>query len=417
MEKLQKYFNQSYLFYALVSIIAFLIIFSRRPDSVLNPQFWAEDGKMWFQQAYNNGIFTALFTSEAGYFQTISRIVAGISQFFPFEYAPLIFNFSAIAAKITVFFFLLSKRLEKLLPDTVSRIFAAFIYLALPHSYETHANLTNVQWHLALLSCLIIISTQPTDKISKIFDYVIVSISALSGPFCLLLLPIAALKYWFEREKHTFVLLIILCGGCFVQGVSLMINERPTRAPLGASLKLFMKIVGGHWFVSSIIGEKGFAWTLRHPFWKDGVSVMINLGGFGLLIYTFLKSKIELRLLMMFAALIVVSALISPAVSSDTPQWSVMWFAAVGSRYWLVPNFCFLLSLFWLAKNASLKWLRYVSIGLLLLSSIGIYKDWKYPPYVDYEFQKHAAEFNNAAVGSEVVIPINPNWEMRLVKK
>ena len=417
MNKLQKYINQQNFIYAAVLLISFLLIFSRRPDAVLNPQFWAEDGKIWFEQAYNNGVLSSLFTPEAGYFQTVSRLVAAFSQIFPFEYAPAIFNFSAIFAKLSVVFFLFSHRLERLLPDLPARLFAVFIYLALPHSYETHANLTNVQWHLALLSCLIIIAV-PTAKTGwKIFDYAVVIISALSGPFCLLLLSIAAIKYWFERDKQTLSLLIILSGGCLIQGISLMINERPTRALLGASVKLFLKIVGGHWFVVSLIGEKGLAWTLNKPFWKDGISVIINLAGFSLLIYAFLKSKFELRLLLIFSTLIIITALIYPAAAGDVPQWTVMQLAPVGSRYWLIPIFSLFIAVFWLARNSPHKAMRYLSIFLLLISSVGIFSDWKYQPYTDFEFQKHAAKFDNAASGEEVIIPINPNWEMRPVKK
>ena len=417
MKKLQKYLDRQNLIYAAVLIISLLLIFSRRPDAVLNPQFWAEDGKIWFEQAYHNGIITSIFTPEAGYFQTISRIVAAFSQFFPFEYAPSIFNFSAISAKLLVVFFLSSNRLERLLPDLPARLFAVFIYLALPHSYETHANLTNVQWHLALLSCLIITAVPSEKKVWKIFDYAVIAISAVSGPFCLLLFPVAVIKYWFEKDKRTLILLAILSIGCVIQGISLTVNERPTRAPLGASVKLFMKIVGGHWFAASLVGEKGLAWTLNKPFWKDGVSVIINLAGFGLLIYAFLKSKTELRLLLIFSALIVITALISPAAAGDVPQWSVMWFAPVGSRYWLIPIFSLFLAVFWLARNSPHKIMRHVSTGLLVISLIGIAADWKYQPYTDFEFQKYAARFNEAASGEEVLIPINPNWEMRLVKK
>lgn len=417
MKKLQKYLDRQNLIYAAVLIISLLLIFSRRPDAVLNPQFWAEDGKIWFEQAYHNGIIASIFTPEAGYFQTISRFVAAFSQFFPFEYAPSIFNFSAICAKLSVVFFLFSNRLERLLPDLPARLFAVFIYLALPHSYETHANLTNVQWHLALLSCLIITAVPSERKAWKIFDYAVVAISAVSGPFCLLLFPVAVIKYWFEKDKRTLILLTILSIGCVIQGISLTVNERPTRAPLGASVKLFMKIVGGHWFAASLVGEKGLAWTLNKPFWKDGISIIINLAGFGLLIYAFLKSKTELRLLLIFSALIVITALISPAAAGDVPQWSVMWFAPVGSRYWLIPIFSLFLAVFWLARNSPRKIMRGVSTGLLVISLIGIAADWKYQPYTDFEFQKYAARFNEAASGEEVLIPINPNWEMRLVKK
>src|SRR3954469_13020568 len=54
------------------------ILFARRPDMVLNPQFWAEDGPVFFAQARIHGI-AALVEPYAGYFHTVLRLVAWIA--------------------------------------------------------------------------------------------------------------------------------------------------------------------------------------------------------------------------------------------------------------------------------------------------------------------------------------------------
>ena len=111
-------------------------------------------------------------------------------------------------------------------------------------------------------------------------------------------------------------------------------------------------------------------------------------------------------------------AFVSPAVSSEVPQWTVMWLPGYSLRYWMIPIFCYLLALLYLAKNAEISLVRYVSIALLVLTSGGIAADWNYPKFKDFEFQKYATAFENAPAGQEVLIPINPDsWEMRLVKK
>ena len=51
------------------------------------------------------------------------------------------------------------------------------------------------------------------------------------------------------------------------------------------------------------------------------------------------------------------------------------------------------------------------------LSAIWNHSDWCNPKFENLNFPMHAAEFENAAPGSEVSIPINPNWKMKLVKK
>lgn len=404
--------------YFLLTLFGLVLIFTRRPDAFLNPQFWAEDGRIWFAQAYNNGVFAALFTPEAGYFQTISRIIAAFSQAFPFEYAPLIFNLSAVVIKLSVAAFLLSKRLSNLLPDAPARYFAAFIYLALPHSYETHANLTNAQWHLAVLAFLIIIAAPSRKKVGQIFDFAAVALSAISGPFCLFLAPIAAVKFYFGRDKKTLGFLMILTFGCFIQAFSIFFfpHNRPT-APRGASVDLFFKIIGGHWFLSAIVGEKGFEYLQNRSIWKNGGSILITFFGFAILIYSFLKSKIEMRLLLIFASLIVAAALVSPAISNDIPQWQAMSFPPVGVRYWLVPIFCFLLALFLLARTDKNRVVRIFASVFLIAMPFGIVADWRYAPYKNLDFLRYADEFRRAETSAEITIPINPDWEMRLKKK
>lgn len=415
-EKLEKSYGRYLLFAA--PLISFLIIFSRRPDAILNPQFWAEDGRVWYADAYNHGAIYSFFTPEAGYYQTISRLVAVVSQAFPLGFAPLIFNLAAISCKILVVNFLLSSRLAQIVPSLAGRILIAFVYLALPHSNETHANLTNAQWHLALLSFLIVIAAPSEKTLWKIFDVAIILISALSGPFCLLLLPFAAIKWVKTRENWTIVLMAILAFASLIQLSSLLTTDRPTAQPLGASAGLFLKIIGGHLFLNTIIGDRVYSRLFSRPFWNEWTAVLVNLIGFGLLIYAFLKSNLELRLLIIFSFMIVFGALAFPAITSDVPQWTAMWKPGIGSRYWLIPIFCCFVSLLYLAKNAKVSRVRYFSIALLVLSLSGIAADWKYPRFKNLEFQRYVAEFESAPAGQEVSIPINPeSWEMRLVKK
>ncbi|MEO5572479.1 MAG: hypothetical protein ABIT08_07190, partial [Bacteroidia bacterium] len=50
-------------------------VYFRRPDAFTNPQFWAEEGKYFFADAYHSG-FSSLFNTCNGYFQLFPRLVA-----------------------------------------------------------------------------------------------------------------------------------------------------------------------------------------------------------------------------------------------------------------------------------------------------------------------------------------------------
>lgn len=414
---LQRIIENRIAFHVSVTFCCLVLLLSRRPDAFLNPQFYAEDGRVWYADAYNYGVLYSLITPEAGYYQTISRIVAIISLLVPLVFAPAIFNFAAIAIKAIVVNFLVSSRMSELVPSFGYRLAIAFVYIALPHSSETHGNLTNVQWHLALLAFLVIVAP-PKGTIGKVFDVVVVAVSAVSGPFCLLLLPVAAIRLVKRRERWNATLLVILAIGSAIQLSALLTTERPSRQPLGASFALGQGIVAGHWFVSAILGERWHGWLIRNSAWNVGAAIVVNLIGFAAIVWAWISSKLELRLLLVFALLIVVGALISPASSSEVPQWTAMWMAGNGSRYWLVPIFSFFVVLLFLSsRDAPGAWVRYAAAIVLVASLIGIVSDWRYPRFKDLEFTKHAAAFQNAPSGQEVTVPINPDWEMRLRKK
>jgi hypothetical protein len=74
--------------------------------------------------------------------------------------------------------------------------------------------------------------------------------------------------------------------------------------------------------------------------------------------------------------------------------------------------------LIWIARRKSSPTApRNLALGLLLLLPIGIWQDWNYPRFVNYHFRRYAAEFERAPSGTEVTIPINPQWSMKLTKR
>ena len=57
------------------------------------------------------------------------------------------------------------------------------------------------------------------------------------------------------------------------------------------------------------------------------------------------------------------------------------------------------------------------AVLLFLVSLIGVIADLLHPKFANMDFQGHALRFEAASAGESVIIPINPNWEMTLVKK
>ena len=123
-----------------------IVLFVRCPATLLHPEFWAEDGVIWYADAYSAG-WHSLFFPQNGYLQTISRLLALSAQGLPLLWAPGLFAAAALIVQIVAATFLVSARMSQVWPSLWGRILFAFIYVALPNSFETHLNLTNAQWH------------------------------------------------------------------------------------------------------------------------------------------------------------------------------------------------------------------------------------------------------------------------------
>jgi hypothetical protein len=57
----------SYKTQLVVFVLTFVAIFSRLPGALMHPQFFAEDGWAWYQQAYNLHWLRSLGVAQAGY--------------------------------------------------------------------------------------------------------------------------------------------------------------------------------------------------------------------------------------------------------------------------------------------------------------------------------------------------------------
>src|SRR3954452_9970320 len=154
-------FHLSLLLVSLV--LAALAVISRRPDAIFNSQFFAEDGNVWFAEAYNNGWVRALAITHTGYFQTLPRLGAALALAVPLQHAPWVTNLIGLLLQVAPAIFLLSRRASNWAPLRI-RILMAAAYIALPNTSELNVSITEAQWHLGLLACLVVLSRAPESR-------------------------------------------------------------------------------------------------------------------------------------------------------------------------------------------------------------------------------------------------------------
>ena len=115
------------------ALLAALLLL-RSPGRLLHPQFWAEDGTVFFQDAFNHGFLQTILQPASGYLHSFPRLVAGLSLLFPMEQAPLVFNLAAFVVQLLPALYLLSPRMARVIPSFPARAVAALLYVSLPAS-------------------------------------------------------------------------------------------------------------------------------------------------------------------------------------------------------------------------------------------------------------------------------------------
>ncbi|HEY6129274.1 MAG TPA: hypothetical protein VIW23_13945 [Candidatus Acidoferrum sp.] len=408
------------LLHASIFVVAFFLVFLRRPDALLNAQFYAEDGTYFYANAYNLG-WHSLLLPYGGYLSTLLRLVGFFAQLFPLSLAPLVMNVCAIAIQILPIHIFLSSRFSSIPFNT--RLIGALLYLAIPNSFEIHANTTNIQWHLALAGCLIVLGRPDSRLIWRAIDFAVLALLILDGLMSSFLIPIVLILWYVRDNPHYKSYLMALIPGAFLQFAILLLSNSRRPAPNGASLLRLIDIVGGQLFFSSVLGlATSIQLFFRHNAVEIFLAALVSFViGMCFTAYALRHGPLQLKLFYMFAIMVITSALIRPISSFDgmQNQWELLQIPGCGNRYYFFPMIAFLATPIWILTTYASrpKLVRCAALIVVLLLPIGIIRDWHYKPFEDFHFQEYVAQFNRAAPGTHLVIPINPDWKMELTKR
>ncbi|HEX2349795.1 MAG TPA: hypothetical protein VHI51_15285 [Ktedonobacterales bacterium] len=420
------WWKRRWLIIVAAGLVACLLIFLRRPDALLNPQFLAEDGYYYYAQAYNLGGLRALLLPVVGYFLVSDRLVALVAVLFPVAWGPAIFNVCGILMQVAPVAFLLTRRFDHLLPNWYARGAIALLYLAIPNSYELDASVTYLQWHLALLAFLVVIAAPRAGRAWKVFDGAVLLLCGMSGPYCFALAPVILLRWLRTRDRQTLILLAIDLVTVVAEALELLENMSTGRAhnPLGVSIVELARIVGGQLFLAATLSSKGYLGVSMTSWWASSwFPILVSVCGVGFVVLALRRAPQELRLLWLFGALIFCGALISPMTPGPGTAWERLAHPVWNLRYEFTLNIAWLTTLVWTqTKTAHVpSAVRHVALVLLTLTClVGIPLDWQYPAFTDDHYQAYVQRFEQLPPGSHFEIPLNPGfggWTMTLIKR
>lgn len=402
-----------------VFVVIFFIISSRRPDVIFNAQPWAEDGKIWMENIYNNGFWNSLLLPQNGYYQTISRLTYGVALLFGISKAAFIANVIAISIRCLFVMFLLSSRMSFI--RIQYRVAAVVFFLLMPNLSEGYVNITNIHWYLSLYLMAIVLANDAENPSWKIHDFTLLFISSLSGPFIVFIAPCLIIKRLSQRggivkavkDINAFDITMAIC--CAIQVIAILSSSDSSRssAPLGASFSLLSsiisyRVVGGSFFPNDYIAAMAG---------MDSLNITIFILLALMIVFLFLCSGWRFKSASLFPVLMIGFALAKPMMSLDQPQWPTLLIPGGGERYFFITNFAFFCMILFITNHLDRTSNSYLLILMIVVIPFML-KGYSIPPMADVGYNSDVQKFSNIEVGSKMLIHINPpGWTMELIKK
>jgi len=398
--------------------IAFIILVTRRPDVINNPQLWAEDGKAFLEPVWNNGFINSLLTSRDGYFQSLPKITMGFASIFGIANVALISTIAAILIRCLFVAFIMTSRFSYV--DLRLRIAFCIYFLVQPNVQEAFINITNAHTYLAIYLLAIILAKDNNSKIWKAHDLLVLVLSGISGPFIALLAPSLAIKRFYERGSlvnmikkiNFFDVIFAVC--LLTQAGSVIFGDYArTPAKLGATLPLFFDIVSYKIILGTFFDLKYVSWAIEKYIFNVVMVLLFTIPA----TYFFFKMDWRYKAAFTYVFFTLLVSLYKPVINHQDDQWPLFLIPIVGCRYFILSGMgIFCLSLIIIKKVAVKPYFIISIFSLALVPSMVL--TYRMPKMENVGFNSDIEKFKNALPGEKILIHTNPpGWEMELIKK
>jgi len=399
-----------------LAIAIFFILWLRRPDALLNAQFWAEDGSIFFRERVLIGFWGTIFRTYGGYSHLIPRIIAEVACLLPVRWMPLAFNLSALVIQsiaCSAFFWPCYRKIIS--SDSLRAVCCLAVAATIPAGQEMMAAVCNLQWYLAVFSVLLLVAAG-----KEIWLTIIQVCIALTAPVTLLLTP---MLLWQLKNNEGRLKLRpgIHLLALFIQASVMRQAAMEPKPPLHFNSLFVATLSGGlsRCVLSPLIGT-GFlteGWDVA----LVARLALALLGGAVLVTLLALKSYGSPQMKWLLSALYVGVGSLLAALWGRNLEPNFLTMDGVrhsqGERYFLVGACMFIFCLA-LALEMLIRWPKpgVSAVVLAAILALGTTRNFAVKPFVDLEWKKNAARIEEweAKKAAPLVVPINPNMTFTL---
>tara|TARA_B110000211_G_C14055977_1_gene543358 strand:- start:791 stop:2068 length:1278 start_codon:yes stop_codon:yes gene_type:complete len=199
----------------IIFVFIIILIFYRSPFIFLNGRFMAEEGNVFFANAFNFSFLKSLMyvSYNSGYLNLWANIAGIIANFAKLEYAPLLSVYLSLIPKILIIYCVLYWN-SFLFNSLVNRFVGCLIFLATPAiAPEVWVNNINSQLFFCFLMVVYCFADFSKKKLN-FFTMAPVFLAGLSGLYSTILAPIFFYKYrqFKQRQDKYNFYIIFLCS-------------------------------------------------------------------------------------------------------------------------------------------------------------------------------------------------------------
>jgi len=203
------------------------VIAARRPDMITNPQFWGEDGYIFFQQNLTLGFTRAVTSFYMNFPYLGQRLIAAAGGLVPFAAAPRLYTTAAIAISALCVATFSLPAFRHLVRSDLLRVLWAIAVVSLPFPAHTGeiglvASVANVGWWVAVWLVLLSFIRIPRQAGRATFLAFGGALAVFSTPHAAVCAPLWLLRAWraiqrTDRLELAFALTLVgalaLCIG------------------------------------------------------------------------------------------------------------------------------------------------------------------------------------------------------------
>ena len=407
---------------AVAAAIAAIVVL-RRVDAVTNPQFWAEDGYVYFYENLMLGFPRALRTLYFGYPYLTQRLIALVGGLVPLSAVPRVYTSSAIALTALALATFALPAFRHLVRSDGLRVLFGIGVACLPFDQEVLSNPTNVGWFLAVWLSLLSVMRLPRQgwkvALLTLGGWIVI----FTSPLAIVNLPLWLLRVWHGARRRDR--LEVVSSAALVAGITTLIalcghlgaeaNWTPSGAKGLAVLADPLGFLGRYlsmtfYWVTALLVRPGRLAGRAADLGPPVVGALLLAGTTVISAAGRLRSlPVVLAATFLFVGSFIVLLLGRPVYFFVLPSWQTL-----PTRYLVFPGaMLVLMVLATLDALPATRWRTLAGVG------VGAVVVWAWsprffvPPFRDEHWTRQAAlieEKVRTAAPEPLHIPMNPPW-------